>query len=144
MTGGLLSFCVFFGTRQTRRETPRRQRNYGFGKFFGEIRGLTGGGRTRNHSPPVAGQRRSSQVVRQWFAKPSFVGSIPTSASSLKPFKTKGLGDQNHLKSGDPTFANFGQKFTTEFTVEAIKLLLVLARAPSISYAPIFWRELVA
>jgi hypothetical protein len=31
-----------------------------------------------------------------------------------------------------------------EFTVEAIKLLLVLARAPSISYAPIFWRDLVA
>jgi hypothetical protein len=29
----------------------------------------------------VVTQRRSSQVVRQWFAKPSFEGSIPSSAS---------------------------------------------------------------
>jgi hypothetical protein len=43
MTGGLLSFCVFFGTRQIMPEMARRQWKYVIGKFFGKIRGLTGG-----------------------------------------------------------------------------------------------------
>ena len=56
-------------------------------------------------------QRRSRQVVRQWFAKPSFVGSIPTSASKVFGFIALGLeecGVENfHGMEGDAAGAVF-------------------------------------
>jgi hypothetical protein len=49
-------------------------------------------------------------IYQGWhrFAKPSFEGSIPSSASSLNALKIKRLGEQNHPKYGDSTFAKFG------------------------------------
>jgi hypothetical protein len=89
-------------------------------------------------------------VVRQWFAKPSFEGSIPSSASSLKTLKIKGLSKENHPVSGGSTFANFGQNlplfatFTNRlpiggfFLIWPVSYLISAQNAPFARSSPIW------
>lgn len=57
-----------------------------FKAIFGQFRsneGLTQHGIGHTQSPTQPWKWRSSQVVRQWFAKPSFESSILSSASNF-------------------------------------------------------------